>query len=290
MLALPGNNHRFMAKAAASQADVILLDLEDAVAPAELPAARQAIIEGLRNEAWGQKVRTVRVNPTTTPYFYQDLIAVVEGAGAYIDAIVLPKATTAGDVYMLDMLLGQIEAAHNLPQRIGIEVLIETAPAMRDVDQIAQASPRLVSLVFGPGDFAAAMGMPMLDIGDLGAAYPGHIWQAPLSRILVAARAAGLAVIDGPYGNLGDLEGLATSAQRSRMLGYDGKWAIHPTQIGTINSIFSPTSQEIERAEQIMRVYQQGVAGGVGAMRDNAMMLDKASVAMAERVLRGAKG
>lgn len=290
VLVLPGNNRRFMGKAAASEADVVLLDLEDSVVPAELPGARQSIIDGLRSEAWGGQIRTVRVNAISTPYFYQDLIAVVEGAGAYIDAIVLPKVNAPGDVYMLDMLLGQIEAAHNLPYRIGIEAQIETAPAMRDVDQIAQTSSRLVSLVFGPGDFAAAMGMPMLDIGDIGADYPGNIWQAHLSRVLVAARAAGIAAIDGPYGALGDMEGLALSARLSRMLGYDGKWAVHPTQINTINTIFSPTPQEIERAEGIMRAYQQAVAAGSGAIRDDAVMLDRASVAMAERVLGRVRG
>ncbi len=285
ILTVPGSSPRFIAKAVGSSADVILLDLEDSVAVNQREAARQGIVKALHELAWGTKVCTVRVSAPSTPWFYRDLIAVVEGAGEYIDAIVLPKVTCAGDVYMLDTLLTQIEMLMQLPQRIAIEVQIETALAMRDVDAIAQASRRLSSLVFGPGDFAAAMGMPLLSIGAAGGQYPGHIWQAHLSRMLLAARAAGVLAIDGPYGILGDAEGLRLSAGASRMLGYEGKWAIHPAQIEPINEIFSPSAAEIDHATQIIADYEAASAAGSGATRSGGEMLDAASVAMARRLL-----
>ncbi|MBA3947866.1 MAG: CoA ester lyase [Herpetosiphonaceae bacterium] len=285
ILTVPGSSPRFMAKAAGSSADVIMLDLEDSVADSQRAAARRAIVKALHELQWGTKVRTVRVSATSTPWFYRDLITVVEGAGEHIDAIVLPKVTCAGDVYMLDTLLTQIEAVMQLRLRIGIEAQIETAPAMRDVDAIAQASPRLIALVFGPGDFAAAMGMPLLSIGADGAGYPGHIWHAHLSRMLLAARAVGVLAIDGPYAVLGDAEGLRHSAGASRRLGYDGKWAIHPAQIEMINAVFSPTVAEIEQATRIVAAYEAATAAGSGAMRSGGEMLDAASVAMARRLL-----
>lgn len=285
-LAVPGNNPRFIAKAAASAADLVFLDLEDAVPPAERAAARRCIVEGLRTHDWRGKLRAVRVNPTTSPAFYEDVISVVEGAGAYIDVIILPKVNQPGDVYMLDMLLRQIEGKLGLPQRITIEAQIETALGMRNVEQIATASPRLTALTFGPGDFAADLGVPLLAIGGELPEYPGHLWHAALSRLVVAARAAGLLVIDGPYGAYRDLAGLRRSAQVARALGCDGKWAIHPDQIAPINEVFTPTPAEVQRAQALIARYETALAAEArGAVTHDQEMIDAASLRMARRIL-----
>ncbi len=285
-LAVPGNNPRFIAKAAGSDADLVFLDLEDAVAPAERPTARRQIIKGLSEHDWGDKLRAVRVNPTTSPSFYEDVITVVEGAGEHIDVIILPKVNVPGDVYMLDMLLSQIESKLGLPARITIEAQIETAQGMLNVESIATSSRRLTALNFGPGDYAASLGVPLLQIGGEVADYPGHIWHAALSRIVVAARAAGIEVIDGPYGAYRDAEGLRRSAMLARALGCDGKWAIHPDQIALINEVFSPTEAEVTQAQAIMERYRAALAGeSRGAVAYGHEMIDAASLRMAERIL-----
>ncbi len=285
ILVVPGSSPRFLAKALSSPADAVILDLEDSVAPEGRAAARQNIIAALGAPGWGRQLRAVRVSATSSPWFYGDLIAIVEAAGAQLDAVVLPKVNEPGDVYMLATLLAQIEALHGIVRPIAIEAQIETARGLAQVEQIAASSRRLASLIFGPGDFAAALGMPVLGIGELGGAYPGHLWHAALSRLIVAARAADLQAIDGPYGNLDDAAGLVTSAQNARWLGYDGKWAIHPSQIAPITAVFTPTAAEVVAAQQIVAAYERSVAGGQGALRHGAEMLDAASVAMARRCL-----
>ncbi|HEX6289076.1 MAG TPA: CoA ester lyase [Herpetosiphonaceae bacterium] len=288
-LAVPGSNPRFIAKALTTSADLVFLDLEDSVAPDQRPQARQQIIKALNENDWGGKIRAVRVNATTSQWFYDDLITVVEGAGHNLDVVVLPKVNLPGDVYMLDMLLSQIEMKQGLTRPIAIEAQIESAQGMAHVEQIATASRRLAALIFGPGDFAASIGAPMLTIGEHVTQYPGHIWHAALSRMVVAAKAAGLEAIDGPYGVYTDAEGLKTSAMLARMLGCDGKWAIHPGQIEPINTIFSPTEQELARAQQIHDRYQQALGGeSRGAVSLDGDLIDAASLKMAERVL--AKG
>jgi citrate lyase subunit beta / citryl-CoA lyase len=285
-LAVPASNPRFLRKAATSAADAIILDLEDGVAPSARPEARANIVEALRDLDWGERLRTVRVNDVRTQWFYQDLVAVVEGAGRYVDAIVLPKVNRPEDVYMLDLLLGQIEMAREIDHRIGIEAQIETAEGMANVEQIARSSTRLETLIFGPGDFAASIGAPILSIGGHVADYPGHIWHAALSRIVVAAKAAGLEAIDGPFGAYGDLAGMEQSARLARLLGCDGKWAIHPSQIEPLNAIFAPTDEEVARAEEIVQRYRASLGDQRrGAMALRGDLIDAASLRMAERVL-----
>lgn len=285
ILVLPGSQPRFFAKAASSTADGVVLDLEDSVAPAARETARRAIIAALTAHDWSGKYRTVRVNAMSTPWCYQDVIAVVEGAGAWLDALVLPKVNHPHELIVLATLLDQIEAAHGLTRPILIEAQIETAAGLAQVEAIAGSSPRLAALVFGPGDLAASLGMPVLGIGTEDASYPGHLWHAHLVRIVVAARAAGLQAVDGPYGAFSDLAGLQSSAHRSRQLGYDGKWAIHPRQLDTINAAFSPTTAERARAQALLAAYEASEAAGHGALRHGGEMVDRASVAMARRVL-----
>jgi citrate lyase subunit beta/citryl-CoA lyase len=285
-LAVPASNFRFIAKAATTSADEIMLDLEDGVAPTARPEARTNIVKALNEIDWGTRIRAVRVNDVRTQWFYQDVIAVVERAGAHLDAIILPKVNRPEDVYMLDMLLQQIEAAKGLARHIGIEAQIETAEGMANVEEIARASPRLETLIFGPGDYAASIGMPVLRIGGHDFDYPGHLWHAALSRIVVAAKAAGLEALDGPYGTYRDVEGLRTSALLARALGCDGKWAIHPLQIEPINRIFSPTEEELNEAQRIHDRYMRAVGDEhTGAITLGGELVDAASLRLAERIL-----
>lgn len=285
-LAVPGSNPKFIAKAVTSAADLVFLDLEDSVAPDARPQARQNIIDALAGHDWGTTLRAVRINATSSPWFYDDLITVVEAAGAHIDVVILPKVNLPGDVYMLDMLLTQIETKQGFARRIAIEAQIETARGMAQVEQIATASPRLQALIFGPGDYAASIGAPVLEIGGHVAEYPGHLWHAALSRIVVAAKAAGLQAIDGPLGAYQDAEGLLRSARLARMLGCDGKWAIHPSQIEPINTIFGPSEAELERARRIVERYGQATGAELrGAIALDGELIDAASLRMAERVL-----
>jgi citrate lyase beta subunit len=290
-LSVPASNPRFVAKATALPADEVILDLEDGVAPAAREQARDQVVAALNTMDWGARIRAVRVNDVRTPWFYQDLIAVVEGAGANIDVIVLPKVDRPEDVYVLDVLLGQIEMAKGLPQRIGIEAQIETAAGMAQVEQIARASSRLETLIFGPADYAASVGIPVLNIGGQIPDYPGHIWHAALARMVVAAKAAGLEALDGPYGAYQDPDGLRESASLAWHLGCDGKWAIHPSQLEPINAMFTPSTDEITRAQEILDRYSRALlVDQQGALAVHGDLVDAASVRLAERVLaRGRK-
>src|SRR3954449_8356216 len=265
--AVPGSNERFIAKAVDLDADEIFLDLEDAVAPNEKDSARERVIEALCSLDFGTKTVVVRVNGTDTPHYYKDLIAVVEQAGSRLDAIMLPKVRTPGDVEMTDKLLTQIELANNLePGRIGIEAQIEDATGLLACEAIAAASPRMETLIFGPGDYSAAVGIPITTIGGSPDGYPGDHLNYVYSRLVVAARAAGIQAIDGPYGRVGDDEGLRTRSRLARALGMDGKWTIHPGQIAIVNEVFSPTREEWERAAAMLKAYEAAAdAGGRGA-------------------------
>lgn len=289
-LSVPGDNERFIAKAVGSDADLVMLDLEDSVAPELRRNARQLIVSALKNNDWGRKLRAVRINATSTHWFYDDLITVVESAGDMLDVVILPKVNVPGDVYMLDMLLTQIETKQRFTRPIAIEAQIETAAGMLNVEQIAMASRRLVALIFGPGDFAASLGMPLLDIGGAMPDYPGHIWHAALSRMVIAAKAAGVMAIDGPYGAYTDPAGLERSAMLSRSLGCDGKWAIHPSQIDPINAIFTPSDAAIAQAQAILARYTAALdSEGRGAVAMAGEMIDAASLRMAEQVLAKAR-
>src|SRR3954463_13630557 len=239
--AVPGSNERFIAKAVDLEADEVFLDLEDAVAPNEKESARERVIEALRTLDFGAKTVVVRVNGTDTPHYYKDLIAVVEHAGERLDAIMLPKVRTPGDVEMTDKLLTQIELAKGFEVgRIGIEAQIEDAAGLIACEAIATASPRMETLIFGPGDYSAAVGIPITTIGGAPEGYPGDHLNYVYSRLVVAARAAGIQAIDGPYGRVDDEEGLRTRSRLARALGMDGKWTIHPGQIAVVNEVFSP--------------------------------------------------
>ncbi len=287
--AVPGSSERFLAKAATLDADEVFLDLEDAVAPNEKACARARVIGALNSMTFERTV-VVRVNGTDTPHYYRDLIDVVEQAGAKLDAIMLPKVRTPGDVEMTAKLLTQIELANDLePGRIGIEAQIEDATGLLACEQIAQASPRMETLIFGPGDYSAAVGIPITTIGGAPEGYPGDHLNYVYSRLVVAARAAGIQAIDGPYGRVGDEEGLRERARLARALGMDGKWTIHPGQIAIVNEVFSPAREEWERAEAMLAAYDEAHARGHGAAMYDGEMIDEANRKMAERIAQAGR-
>ncbi len=286
-LSVPGSSARMQAKAATLAADQVLLDLEDATAPSEKVGARQVIVESLLSLDFGARAVAVRVNGVDTQWCYRDVVEVVEPAGDRIDALILPKAESAADIHFVDRLLSEIELARGWPVgRIGLEVLIESPHGVQQVDAIASASPRLQALIFGPGDLSASLGLGQLTIGmhdDSG--YGADIWHYALMRLLVAARVNGLLAIDGPFAAFADVEGLERSARRTAALGFDGKWVIHPSQIDTVNRIFSPDPATYARAEGILGAYRQATEGeGRGAVRYEGEMIDEATRKMAEAV------
>jgi citrate lyase subunit beta / citryl-CoA lyase len=287
-LSVPGGNARMHAKAATLDSDLVLLDLEDATASSEKAGARAVIVESLRSLDFGSKAVAVRVNGVDTSWCYRDVVEVVEPVGDRIDALILPKVESSADVAFLDRLLTQIELAQGgSVGRIGIEVLIESAAGLQHVDEIARASKRLHALIFGPGDLSASLGLGQLTIGTLESDYTGDLWHYALMRLLVAARANGLLAIDGPYAAFADVAGLERSARRTAALGFDGKWVIHPTQIETVNRIYSPDPATYARAEGILEAYRQAAEGeGRGAVRFEGEMIDEATRKMAEAVAR----
>jgi citrate lyase subunit beta/citryl-CoA lyase len=279
-LSVPGSNPRFLAKARSLNADQVLLDLEDSVAPDAKADARAAVAAALEAGGWGGKVCAVRVNGATTRWAYRDVIDVAERAGRHLDTIVLPKVTGPQQVAWLDLLLGQIEQAAALPAgRIGIEAQIEDARGLAEVDEIAGSSPRLEALVFGPADFMASLGMRSLEIGAQPPGYTGgDAFHYPHLKILVAARAHGLQAIDGPYAAIGDADGLGEEAGSAAALGYDGKWVIHPGQIEIVNAAFSPGQAEYDRAELILEAYEYYTSvESRGAVSLDGEMIDEAS-------------
>ena len=288
--AVPGSSERFLAKAPQLEADEVFLDLEDAVAPDEKDGARERVIEALRTLDFGDTTVAVRINGTQTPHYYRDLIAVVERAGANLDAVMLPKVQTPGDVEMTDKLLTQIELANHLePGRIGIEAQIEDAAGLLACEAIATASPRLETLIFGPGDYSAAVGIPVTTIGGVPEGYPGDHLNYVYSRLIVAARAAGVQAIDGPYARVGDDDGLRERSRLARALGLDGKWTIHPGQIAIVNEVFSPAREEWERAEAMLAAYEEAHRAGRGAAVFEGEMIDEANRKMADRIAQAGR-
>ena len=288
MLFVPAVRWPMIEKAAASLADAVCIDLEDSVPPAEKAGARANVIRAFREVDFGPRLRMFRINGLDTPLAYRDLIEVVEGAGARIDLVVLPKATSAGDVAFVDRLLTQIEAATGLARRIGIEAQIENAAGFLYAREIASASPRLEGLIFGPGDYAASMQMPAAHIGEFDEndrLYPGHRWHSVMHMIVAAARANGLRAIDGPYAAHQDSEGLERAARIALAMGFDGKQCIHPAQLQVVNAVFTPSREETERAEETVRAYEQAAAAGRGAVTHDGRMIDAANLRMARVVL-----
>ena len=287
-LSVPASSARMQAKAATLEADHVLFDLEDATAPSEKAGARSIVVDSLKQLDFGRRAVAVRVNGVDTPWCYRDVVDIVEPAGDRIDTLILPKVESAADVTFLDRLLTQIELARGWPVgRIGVEVLIESASGVQQVDEIARSSERLEALIFGPGDLSASLGLGQLTIGTLEGDYAGDIWHYALMRLLVAARANGLLAIDGPYAAFADLPGLERSARRTAALGYDGKWVIHPSQIETVNRLYSPDPAMYARAEGILAAYRLATEGeGRGAVRFEGEMIDEATRKMAESVAR----
>ena len=286
-LAVPGSNPALFAKAAASDVDYVFLDLEDAVAPGDKEQARRNVIEGLRDIDWRGlgKTISVRINGIDTHYMYRDVVDVVEQAGEHLDTILIPKVGVPADVYMVDAMVTQIEEAKGLTNAIGIEVLIETTLGMANVEAIATSSPRLEAMHFGVADYAASCRARTTNIGGLNPDYPGDQWHEGLSRMLVACRAYGIRPIDGPFGDFNDPDGYMDGARRAAALGYEGKWAIHPSQIGLANEVFSPPAEEVDRAHRILAALAEAAAEGRGAAQMEGRMIDAASARMAENVV-----
>lgn len=284
-LSTPATSHKMMAKAAAGDADLVFLDLEDAVAPNAKELARTQAAEALNTLDWGTKTRAVRINGVTTRWFLDDLTHVVTTAGANLDIVILPKVKSARDVWFVDTLMSKLEEKVGLPVgRIGLEVLIEEVEALSDIDAIAGSTPRLEAIILGVGDLAASHGMRSAHIGT-SAHYPGDIWHSARARLVVAARSHGIDAIDGPFGEFRETEGYRQQAVWAGELGAVGKWAIHPNQVTVANEVFSPTPEEIERAQTIVSAMRAAEAEGEGAVAIDGIMVDAATARIFETVL-----
>jgi citrate lyase subunit beta / citryl-CoA lyase len=289
-LSTPGSNPEMIVKAAAGAADLVFLDLEDAVAPALKVPARKHVIEGLNSLDWGKKTRAVRINGTHTHWCYEDTVEVVSGAGANLDVIIVPKVKAPRDVWFIDTLLTQLEAEHGLePGRIGLELLIEEAEALARVEEIAGCCQRVEALILGFGDFSASQGMRLSLHGKGPGKYPGDAWSYHRNRMIIAARANGIDAIDGPFGDFRDDEGYRTEASWASALGAVGKWAIHPSQVPLANDVFSPTAAEIARAQKMVEQVRAAEAAGTGAASAGGVMIDAATARIFEVILERAR-
>jgi citrate lyase subunit beta / citryl-CoA lyase len=289
-LSTPASSERFLAKAPTVPADMTFLDLEDSVAPLEKVAARAKAVDAIKNLSWDDRVLCVRVNAWDTKWTYGDVIEVVSAAGERLDEVMLPKVQSAAEVVALDLLLTQVEENAGLPRgHIGIEAQIETARGLINVEEICAASPRLETIVFGPADFTASMEMPVLTGGVAIPEYPGDHFHYVFSKILMAGRANGLQVIDGPFLLVRDMDALRDYATRTRVLGYDGKWALTPDQVVVLNEVYSPTQEQFDRAFDILEAYRAATEDERrGAVMYGDEMIDEASRKMAVKfVTRG---
>jgi citrate lyase subunit beta/citryl-CoA lyase len=287
-LATPASNERMCEKAARSGADLVFLDLEDACAPVAKEAARGTAVAALTGCDWGRTVRAVRINGLDTPWCYGDIIEVVSGARESLDVLIVPKARSARDVWWVDVLLTQLETKLGLTTRIGLEVLIEEAEGLLNAAAIARASDRLEAIIFGAGDLSASLHARVDGNFDPVSEYPGDFWHFARVQVLAAARAAGLDAIDAPYPAYQDPDGYRRAARQASVLGFDGKWAIHPDQIAIANEVFAPTAAEIQRAEESIATYRSAEADGVGAIGRNGMLVDAAHMRHAANVLHKA--
>src|SRR5579864_1629876 len=288
-LSTPASNERMMEKAAASNADLVFLDMEDSVSPNEKVAARAKAIHALKTLDWGKKARAVRINDLETEYAYQDIISIVEEVGEYLDIIIIPKVKSAKHVWWVDVLLTQIEKRLKRTRRIGLEVLIEEVEAMLNVEEIARASTRLEAIIFGHIDYSASQGIdPTLAGNDLDT-YPGDLWHYARNRVVIAARAAGIDAVDGPYVDFKNAEGYRRECLRAKALGMVGKWAIHPSQLEIANEVFSPGVAEVERARKIDALYREAQAAGQGAVAFEGKLIDVAVVRSARNLIQQAE-
>ena len=275
-LAVPGVSEKMLTKAAATAADHVFCDLEDAVAPSAKAGARDTIADALNNLDWGNTVRCVRVNDVGTEWCYEDIITIVEQAGKNLDTIMLPKPLNASDVQFADKLLTQLEMKLGLERKIGLEVLIEEVEAMQNVVEIANSCERVECMIFGMGDYAASQGLVVKNIGNTDG-YPGDIFHYPRYHMTIAARAAGLDAVDGPFVDFKNDEAYRVECQRALMLGMVGKWAIHPSQIDPALEIFSPTQSDVDFAREVIAVYEKAAAEGLGSVGHKGVMVDAAS-------------
>lgn len=302
-LAVPGSRPELFEKAAKSDVDVIFLDCEDAVAPDEKEQARRNIIQALNEIDWGTKTMSVRINGLDTHYMYRDVVDILEQGGERLDLIMIPKVGTASDIYAVDMLVTQVEAAMKRKKRIGFELIVETALGMANVHEIASASKRNESLHFGVADYAAStkarttvIGGPHPDYGvltDRNGDAPrdyhwGDMWHYAIARMVVAARANGLRPVDGPFGDFSDPDGYAAQANRASVLGCEGKWAIHPSQVAQANTIFSPSDADVTKAKRILEAMAQAQKEGKGAVSLDGRLIDIASIKQAENLVQKA--
>src|SRR5688500_116719 len=293
-LSVPGSSERFLQKGPTVPADMTFLDLEDSVAPLEKEGARAKVVDAIKNLDWGDRVLCVRVNAWDTEWTVYDVLEVVGNAGTRLDEVMLPKVQTASEVVALDLLLTQVEKKVGLPPgHIGIEAQIETTRGLINVEEICAASPRLETISFGPADFAASTEMPVLTGGVQIPEYPGDHFHYVFSKILMAGRANGLQVIDGPYLKIRELDALRDYSMRARILGFDGKWALHPDPVAVINEVFTPTQEQFDHAGDILDAYEKATTeGGAGERKGAVMfgdeMIDEASRKMATKfVARG---
>jgi malyl-CoA/(S)-citramalyl-CoA lyase len=300
-LAVPGSNARMLEKAPTLGADIVMLDLEDAVAPDEKLQARLNVTDALRELDWSACSVSLRINGLDTHWCYRDVVDVVEAAGEHLDQIMIPKVSGAGDVHFVATLLDQIEAAVGLRRRIGLSVLIETAIGMVNIDEIAKACPdRMEAMVFGVADYAASLQSHTTSIGGASPDYAiltdpdgggtrdrhwGDQWHYALARIAVTCRAHGLRPIDGPFGDFNDPEGYLAAARRAAVLGYEGKWAIHPSQIELANDVFTPDAHIVDKTHRIIAAMRDAAANGSGAVSLDGRLIDAASIRMAETLL-----
>ena len=298
-LAVPGSNPEFFGKAATSAADCVFLDCEDAVAPDEKAMARKNIVEALNDIDWGDKTMLVRINGLDTEYMYRDVVDIVENCPR-LDMILIPKVGVPADVYTVDTLITQIELATKREKRLGLEVLIETALGMANVEAIAQSSKRLEAMSFGVADYAASTRARTTVIGGANPEYGvltdladggsrdfhwNDMWHYAQARMGVACRAYGLRPIDGPFGDFSDSDAYVASAKRAAILGYEGKWAIHPSQVALANEVYSPSAEEVAKARRIIEAMQQAEREGKGAVSLDGRLIDIASIKMAENLL-----
>ena len=299
-LAVPGSAPQMFEKAATSKADVVFLDLEDAVAPDQKEQARKNVIQAINEIDWGTKTLSVRINGLDTQYMYRDVVDVLEQGGDRLDVIMIPKVGTPEDVYAVDMLVTQVEAAKRREKRLGFELIIETALGMANVHEIAKSSKRLESLHFGVADYAASTRARTTGIGGVNPDYAvltdksgddarevhwGDPWHYAIARMVVAARANGLRPLDGPFGDFADPDGFRAAARRAAVLGCEGKWAIHPSQIDLSNEVFTPPAKEVDRARRILVAMEQAAKEGKGAVSLDGRLIDIASIRQAEALV-----
>jgi len=292
-LSVPGHIEKMHVKASQRDVDVIMLDLEDSVPVEAKESARARVTQSIYALDWQGPTVTVRINGLDTHFGYRDLLEVAEAAGPRIEAVVVPKVNHPGDIHFVCRMLDGIEAAKGFSNRINIEAIIESAQGLEQVSQIAKASDRLISLVFGIVDYSASIGARLVSISGHGEKeeeiYPGHRWNFEMSRIVMAAKAHGLLAIDAPYGNFKDPAGLQRSAAMACALGYDGKWAIHPDQIEIINQVFSPSKEDVDRAIKVLAAHKEAQEKGLGAVAVEGRMVDQATVRLARQLYEQAK-